>query len=119
MSLPSDERNQSGQFKAGNAFSDDRNKHLRVQALRAEFAEAISESDVQALARKLLGLAMDGDVTAARLLLGTIFKEPAAPRVAIQNNTTINEADRKRTMLAILDRIQQGRGSTSEHLPDQ
>ena len=68
-------RNEAGKFIEGNTFSDGRNKHLHAAELRTMFCDAISEGEIQRLAYKLMGMALDGDLQAAKLLLSVAFKD--------------------------------------------
>ncbi len=79
-----DGRNEAGQFTEGNTFSDGRNKHLHAAELRQLFCEAINAGEIQRLAYKLMGMALDGDLQAAKLLLSTAFKD--VPTIAVQVN---------------------------------
>ena len=78
-------RNEAGQFTEGNTFSDGRNKHLHAAELRQLFCEAINAGEIQRLAYKLMGMALDGDLQAAKLLLSTAFKD--VPTVAVVETT--------------------------------
>jgi hypothetical protein len=97
-------RDELGQFAEGNEFSNGRNKYLRQQELKQLFADAITDSEIQRLANKLMAMALDGDTTAAKLLLTTLFKDPQTPAIALQINNGSMEA-RKAQSIAIANRI--------------
>ena len=108
-------RNEDGTFADNNPFSDGRNKHLRQAELKTMFAESCTHADVQRLASKLMAMALDGDMTAARLLLGTLFKDPVAPSVAVQvNNEAPSRAQVMTMTQRIKDRIRLGKSSEAD-----
>ena len=107
-------RNDDGTFADNNPFSDGRNKHLRTHELKRMFAESVSPADIQRLANKLLGLALDGDLVAARLLLGTLFRDPVAPSVAVQVNAGSSRSGIMQKTLAIAERIRRGKSSEAD-----
>jgi hypothetical protein len=69
-------RNKAGQFQEGcrpgpgNPFSK------RVAALRKALLESVSEADLARVGQKLLALALDGDIAAAKLLLHYTVGKP-------------------------------------------
>lgn len=102
-------RNEDGTFAEGNTFSDGRNKYARQHELKQLFAEAVTHQEIQRLANKLTALALDGDMTAAKLLLTTLFKDPPSPAIALQvNNGNSLDANKSR-MIAIANRIKLAR----------
>ena len=111
-------RDELGQFSEGNTFSDGRNKYLRQQELKQLFADAVTDSEIQRLANKLMALSLDGDLQAAKLLLTTLFKDPQSPTVAVQVNTGSMDANKSRT-IAIANRVRLERlrkqAGTHEH----
>ena len=77
----------NGRFTTGNRCGQGNPIHKRIAALRDRLVYAL-EQDVDAVARKLLELAVGGDVCAARLVLerglGSTRQEPAAgPRIDV------------------------------------
>ena len=102
-------RNEDGTFSDGNTFSDGRNKYLRQQELKELFAAAVTDSEIQRLASKLTAMALDGDLTAAKLLLHHLFKEQAGPAVAVQINQASDESERKLKTQALIQRVTQQR----------
>lgn len=108
-------RNHDGTFADNNPFGDARNKHLRTHELKTMFAESCTHADVQRLASKLMAMALDGDMTAARLLLGTLFKDPVSPSVAVQvNNEAPGRSELMKKTLAIAERIRRGKSSEAD-----
>jgi hypothetical protein len=108
-------RNDDGTFCDGNQFSDGRNKHGRQAELKRMFTESCTHADVQRLASKLMAMALDGDMTAARLLLGTLFKDPVSPSVAVQvNNEAPGRSELMQKTLAIADRIRRGKSTETD-----
>jgi hypothetical protein len=108
-------RNDDGTFCDGNQFSDGRNKHGRQAELKRMFTESCTHADVQRLASKLMAMALDGDMTAARLLLGTLFKDPVSPSVAVQvNNEAPGRSELMQKTLAIADRIRRGKSTEAD-----
>lgn len=98
-------RNADGTFADGNTFSDGRNKYLRQQELKELFAAAVTDSEIQRLANKLMAMSLDGDLQAAKLLLHHVFKDQQAPAVAVQINQTSNDAERRQKTLALLEKV--------------
>lgn len=104
-------RNPDGTFTEGNTFSDGRNKYARQHELRAQFAAAVTDSEIQRLANKLVAMALDGDMQAAKLLLTTLFKEQSGPAVAVQINQQGSPQERRQKLDALIEKIK-GRGIT-------
>jgi hypothetical protein len=74
---PNAGRDARGRFARGNPFGSG-NPHARqVAALRRAVYSAVTEKDIQAIAHKLLEMAQEGDVAAAKLLLAYTVGQPA------------------------------------------
>ena len=101
-------RDELGQFADGNTFSDGRNKYARQHELKAMFAAAVTDSEIQRLANKLTAMALDGDLQAAKLLLTTLFKDPQTPAVAVQINQQ-SRAGAVQSCIDIANRIKMDR----------
>jgi hypothetical protein len=74
-----EERDAQGRFTAGNRAAAGHARPFAQQAaaLRRAFYHAVREEDLRAVARKLIDKAIDGDLTAAKLvLLWTLGKPP-------------------------------------------
>lgn len=74
-------RNGNGQFTKGNPGGPGNPFSAKVNGHRAAMLEAISEDDVQRVVRKLVELAADGDVAAAKVLLDRLFGKEIVARV--------------------------------------
>jgi hypothetical protein len=69
LTTVSDGRGKRGRFTAGNRFGKGNPFTRKLGAMRTAFLHAVGPEDVQALARKLLELALGGDLAAASLFL--------------------------------------------------
>ncbi len=68
-------RDRRGHFASGNPGGPGNPHAAQVARLRSAMLEAVSEADIKAVARRLVKLALEGDVPAIReLLLRTIGK---------------------------------------------
>jgi hypothetical protein len=72
-------RDPHGRFTKGNAGGPGNPFARRVAALRAALLAAVTEEDLEAVARELVRQAKEGDLAAARLLLSYTLGKPAAP----------------------------------------
>ena len=70
-------RDAGGRFARGNAGGPGNPFARRVAALRQALLGAVTEEDVQDVAKRLLELARVGDVAAMKLLLGYVLGRPA------------------------------------------
>ena len=109
-------RDDLGRFSDGNEFSNGRNKHLRQAELRQQFTEAVTSDQIQELARTLMTAAINGDLEAAKLLTGVLFKEQSAPAVALQINQGLQQNDRIGRALAVIRRVQAERAADAASL---
>jgi hypothetical protein len=66
-----------GRFAKGNAGGPGNPFGRRTAQLRRVLLEAVSDEDVAAVTRRLVELAKEGDVPAARLLFGYVIGQPA------------------------------------------
>ncbi len=87
----------TGQFLAGNRFATGHRASKAAQ-LRIAALEAISETDIVAVVRSLVGAAVAGDVSAAKLLLTWIGK----PEGDATTENEINEANFERVKHELL-----------------
>lgn len=69
-------RGPDGKFLPGNRAAAGNPIHKHVAALRAGLLQAVSEKDVHQIARKLVTMALAGDVAAARVLLERLLGPP-------------------------------------------
>jgi hypothetical protein len=74
---PAAGRDAGGRFTRGNVGGPGNPFARRVAALRQALLRAVSEEDVQDVAKRLLELARVGDVAAMKLLLGYVLGRPA------------------------------------------
>ncbi len=77
---------------------------------------SVSDADMEDIITKLVELAKDGDVSAAKLLFDRVFGKPTTgpqtPSVAIQQNfASESPGDGKRLAQAIVERIRAERQS--------
>jgi hypothetical protein len=66
----------SGRWAPGNRHGQGNPQHRRMAELRAAMLDEVQPADVQELTRKLIGLAREGDVAAARLVLEYALGKP-------------------------------------------
>lgn len=69
-------RQPSGRFAAGNRHGRGNPMAQHVQRLRVELLEQVTPDDIAAIARKLIALAMSGDLGAIRELLNRTIGRP-------------------------------------------
>jgi hypothetical protein len=74
---PAAGRDAGGRFARGNVGGPGNPFARRVAALRQALLRAVTEEDVQDVAKRLLELARVGDVAAMKLLLGYVLGRPA------------------------------------------
>src|SRR5262249_47164909 len=67
----------NGRFAAGNAFSAGNPFQRQLAARRRSLLEAVSDADIRAVGKKLVELALVGDVAAAKVLLPYVLGKPA------------------------------------------
>jgi hypothetical protein len=72
-----DGRDQAGRFAAGNAYAKGNPFTRAVAARRQALLDAVGPEDVAQVAKKLLALALAGDVAAAKVLLAYVVGKPA------------------------------------------
>jgi len=72
------DRDAGGRFVAGNRAATGNPFARRVARLRSVLLDAVSDDDLQAVARKLVRQAKRGDVAAAKLLLTYLIGRPVA-----------------------------------------
>jgi len=72
------DRGTDGRFSPGNKAACGNPHNRRVARLRSVLLDAVSDDDLEAVARKLVVLAKRGDVGAAKLLLAYLIGKPAA-----------------------------------------
>ena len=66
-------RDEHGRFVAGNCEAKGNPFARRVAKLRSVMLSAVSEDDMQQIIRKLVSLAKNGDVAAAKAVLDRVF----------------------------------------------
>jgi hypothetical protein len=71
------DRDAQGRFVKGWKGGPGRPPAASVHEHRAAMVEAVTPSDIAAIMRKLVAEALDGDVTAARIVLERFFGRPA------------------------------------------
>jgi hypothetical protein len=76
--VPPPGRDQRGRFVAGNQRGPGNPFARRVAGLRQVLLDTVTDDDLRAIAAKLIQMARDGDVAAARLLLAYTVRRPAA-----------------------------------------
>src|SRR5713101_7688639 len=74
---PAAERDSQGRFAPGNRCGAGNPFARRVALLRTIFLTSVHEEDIHGIVRKLIELAKNGDVAAARLVLGYSLGKPA------------------------------------------
>ena len=74
---PNDGRDAHGRFAAGNAGGPGNPFARRLGALRSAFLGAVSDEDMQAIAKKLVARAKKGNLAAAKILLAYVIGRPA------------------------------------------
>ena len=92
-------RGQLGRFGTGNKFGTGNPHASKIQKLRAAMLSAVAEKDVKAIVMKLIGLAQEGDLKAAKMILDLVGRPegdtPAAattPSAATEiNNSNFQE----------------------------
>ncbi len=103
----------SGRFTKGNRAAAGRTS--RGQKLRAAILASIGPADVIAITQALVAQAINGDLGAAKILLGFIGKPTEGPAVAIQVNSTSQTSNHDPgRVTAILERL---RAARKEHSP--
>ena len=86
------EREHNGRFAAGNRGGPGNPFARRVAELRKAFIEAVSYDDLQRICQRLICLAVQGDVAAAKLVLGYVlgkFPEPVNPDTLDQDEVRL------------------------------
>src|SRR5437763_7875991 len=86
------EREHNGRFAAGNRGGPGNPFARRVAELRKAFIEAVTYEDLQSICQRLISLAVEGDVSAARLLLGYVlgkFPVPVNPDTLDQDEVRL------------------------------
>src|SRR4029079_6139848 len=73
------QRDGQGRFVAGNSGGPGNPFGRHVAGLRAALLAAITDADMQAVARKLIAMATAGDMAAMKLLLKYAIGKPAPP----------------------------------------
>ena len=73
-----DGRDGKGRFTAGNKLAKGNPHAKRVAALRSALLNAVSEEDIQEVVQALVREAKDGNVSAAKELLGRVLGPPEA-----------------------------------------
>jgi hypothetical protein len=76
MRITSGHRNAKGQFQPGNPGGRGNPHNCQLAAFHRKLAVAETEEAIQALARELTQLALNGNVPAANFLLTTLFGNP-------------------------------------------
>ncbi len=79
LSIGDNGRDYRGRFTRGNPGGPGNPFARRTAQLRRVLTAAISEADIEAVARKLVEMAKTGDVPAARLILAYVLGQPAEP----------------------------------------
>lgn len=99
-------RTSAGQFAPGNKIAKGNPHASKVQKLRAAMLEVIEPKDVKTIVLTLIGLAQEGDVKAAKMILDLVGRPegdtPAtAPTIPVPPAITPNNFERiKRELLA-------------------
>ena len=65
-------RGQLSRFGTGNKFGTGNPHASKIQKLRAAMLSAVAEKDVKAIVMKLIGLAQEGDLKAAKMILDLV-----------------------------------------------
>ncbi len=71
-----DKRDNAGRFKLGSRYTGQKQNQMRSARYRRAIYDAISDEDMTQLARVMFGLAIAGDVPAARVLLEYAIGKP-------------------------------------------
>ncbi len=71
-----DKRDNAGRFKIGSRYPGQKQNQMRSARYRRAIYDAISDEDMTQLARVMFGLAIAGDVPAARVLLEYAIGKP-------------------------------------------
>lgn len=82
-------RDERGRFAVGNAGGPGNPHVKKVQQLRSALLNATTARDVRAIVKRLISMARDGDVPAARLLLERVF----GPAVSIDYESRLIELE--------------------------
>src|SRR5262245_42439888 len=72
-------RGPNGRFSAGNAFSAGNPFQRQLAARRRALLAAVTDEDIRAVGKKLVELALGGDVAAAKVLLPFLLGKPSKP----------------------------------------
>ena len=72
-------RTATGQFGSGNRFASGHRHQTHVATLRRAFTDALRPDDILQLVAKLMELALEGDVTAIRLILDRALGRVQSP----------------------------------------
>lgn len=102
-------RNSDGTFRAGNPGKP---KGTRNKATRA--ALAILEGEAEALTRRAVELALDGDRTALRLVLERVLPPRRDAPVLVDLPSMTTAADASRTSVAVLEAAAAGELTLAE-----
>jgi hypothetical protein len=73
-----DGRDKRGRFAAGNKYGHGSPLAARATKLRSAALNAVSAADMKAIIRKLVEMAKEGDVAAAKVVLERCLGEPQA-----------------------------------------
>ncbi len=84
-----DKRDNAGRFKIGSRYPGQKQNQMRSARYRRAIYDAISDEDMTQLARVMFGLAIAGDVPAARVLLEYAIGKPTP----IENEIETYEQD--------------------------
>ena len=108
-----DGRDSQGRFQAGNPGGPGNPQVRQLAAHQAAVREALTPSDLKAVLKKLHGLAMDGDVAAARVVLDRVVgksrHEPEAPAAWTFDSEEIRtEEGRERAIKTLLSAVADG-----------
>ncbi len=97
----------NGKFAAGNPGGPGNPHGGQVARLRAAMLEAVTPEDMRAVTRKLVEMALEGDLKAIDLLLNrTLGKADSGPLVAVQMNQQVDGLGEIRgRAAAIADRL--------------
>ncbi len=97
----------NGKFAAGNPGGPGKPHGGQVARLRAAMLEAVTSEDMRAVTRKLVEMALEGDLKAIDLLLNrTLGKADSGPAVAVQiNSETRGPGENQERIAAIVARI--------------
>lgn len=69
-------RGRDGKFLRGNCFAAGHMVNREAALRRAELFRAVSASDIRKIGKKLVGLAVGGDIAAAKVLLDHVVGKP-------------------------------------------